>query len=62
MGELILHDKNGFLVKHTDEAVEVIKNINQIDRRYCYEWALARFTTQKMTDGYLNVYKEILNS
>ena len=61
MGELILHDKNGFLVQHIEEAVEAVQDIKHINRKYCYEWALSRFTTQKMTEGYLNVYKEILN-
>lgn len=61
MGELIHHDKNGFLVQHIEEAVEAVQDIKHINRRYCYELALSRFTTQKMTEGYLNVYKEILN-
>ena len=61
MGELILHDKNGFLVQNIDEAVEAVQDVKHINRRYCYEWAVSKFTTQKMTEGYLNVYIEILN-
>jgi len=60
MPELIQHEKNGFLVQHTDEAVEAVEEIKQLNRRYCLEWASARFTTQKMTKEYLKVYIEIL--
>lgn len=60
MEELILHDKTGFLIQNIDEAVEVMKDINRINRRNCYDWAVSMFTTQKMIEGYLKVYKEIL--
>ena len=62
MGELISHEKNGFLVQNTVEAVEAVRNIKHINRKYCYEWAMSRFTTQKMTEEYLKVYNEILGS
>jgi glycosyltransferase involved in cell wall biosynthesis len=62
MGELILHEKNGFLVENIDEAVEVVQDVKNINRKYCYEWAMSKFTTQKMTEGYLKVYNEILSA
>ena len=61
MPELILPDKTGFLVQNIDEAVEAVQNVEHINRRYCYEWAISKFTTQKMIEGYLKVYREVLS-
>ncbi len=60
MPELILDGKTGFLVKNVDEAVEAVNSIKFIDRRDCMEWASSNFSSQKMVDGYLDVYKNIL--
>jgi len=61
MPELILDGKTGFLVNTIEEAVEAVKNINLIDRRYCREWANLKFSRQKMIEGYLEVYEKILS-
>ncbi len=61
MPELILPDKTGFLVHNIDEAVAAVQNVEHINRRYCYEWAVSKFSTQKMIEGYVKVYKEILS-
>lgn len=60
MPELILHEKTGFLVNTTDEAAEVVANIQSINRKTCREWAFSKFSREKMIDNYLNVYKQIL--
>jgi glycosyltransferase involved in cell wall biosynthesis len=62
MGELILHGKTGFLVQNTDEAVEAVQDVKHINRKYCNEWSISKFSTQKMIEGYLKVYKEILSA
>jgi len=61
MPELIMQGKTGFLVQNSDEAVDVVTNVMSIDRKSCIEWASSKFTLQKMIEGYLKVYKEILN-
>ncbi len=61
MPEIIDDEKTGFLVKNIDEAVSAVKNIPFLSRKYCYEWAVSKFSLQKMTMGYLDVYKKILN-
>ncbi|MFC2087553.1 glycosyltransferase family 4 protein [Bacteroidota bacterium] len=61
MPELILHEKTGFLVSNTDEAIEAVKNVNSINRNKCTEWASSMFSRQKMIEGYLKVYKKILS-
>ena len=60
MSELILDGKTGFLVNKVDEAVEAVNSIEFIDRRACMEWATSNFSMQKMVDGYLEVYENIL--
>lgn len=61
MPELIIHEKTGFLVNTIEEAAEAVGNIKSIDRKYCREWALSKFSREKMTEGYLEVYKNVLN-
>jgi glycosyltransferase involved in cell wall biosynthesis len=60
MPELIVSGKCGFLVKTIDEAVEAVRDIRYIDRSQCREWALSKFSKQRMTEAYIEVYKNIL--
>jgi len=60
MPELILDGKTGFLVNKVEEAVEAVNSIEFINRRDCMEWASSTFSSQKMVDGYLDVYEKIL--
>jgi len=60
MPELILDGKTGFLVNSIDEAVQSVNNIKSIDRKNCRTWAASKFTLEKMVEGYLDVYKNIL--
>lgn len=62
MSELILNGKTGFLVDNVAEAVNAVKNIKSIDRKYCRTWAVSKFTLEKMVEGYLEVYKNILET
>lgn len=61
MPELILDGKTGFLVNSIDEALEAINNLKMISRKYCREWAISKFSQQKMIEGYLKVYEKILS-
>jgi len=62
MPELILNGENGFLVNTTEEAADAVANIKSIDRKYCREYAVSKFSRQKMVEGYLEVYKKILET
>lgn len=62
MPELILDGKTGFLISTIDDAVEAVNNINSIDRRYCRDIAISKFSRQKMIEGYLEVYKHVLET
>jgi glycosyltransferase involved in cell wall biosynthesis len=60
MSELIDHSKTGYLVNNIDEAARAVNSINTIDRMHCRQRAMSNFSLEKMADGYLNVYKQIL--
>ncbi len=62
MPELIIDGQTGYLVNSVDEAVEKIKEIPGIDRRYCREWAEKKFSKEKMVEDYITVYHRILNA
>ncbi len=62
MQELILDMKTGFLVNNIGGAVEAVNKINSIDRKYCRDYAVSKFSRQKMIEGYLEVYKKVLKS
>ncbi len=62
MPELVLDGKTGILVNTTDDAVKAVYNISSIDRKYCREFAESKFSRQKMVEGYLEVYKKILET
>jgi glycosyltransferase involved in cell wall biosynthesis len=61
MPELIIHEKTGFLVSNTKEAIEAVKNVSSINRSKCTEWASSMFSRQKMVESYLKVYLKILS-
>jgi glycosyltransferase involved in cell wall biosynthesis len=60
MPELIVHEKTGFLVDNVDEAVCALKDVKQIDRKSCRQWAEKKFSQEKMIDDYMEVYRKIL--
>ena len=62
MPELIEDNKTGYLVNSMSDAVEAVNKINSIDRKFCREWAMSNFSLEKMTEGYLNTYKQILKT
>ena len=62
MPELVKHRETGFLVYNVDEAVEAVDQIQTLKRRDCYNWAIAKFSCDKMVDDYLNLYDQILGA
>jgi glycosyltransferase involved in cell wall biosynthesis len=61
MPELINHEKTGFLVDNIDEAVKAVNLVHKIHRVHCHDWAMARFSMDKMAGDYLGLYRQILN-
>jgi len=62
MPELIKQGTTGFLVNNIAEALDAVAKIPTINRELCREWAMSKFTTEKMVEGYLTLYHQLLNS
>lgn len=61
MPELIKHGKTGFLVKNVEEAVAAVAQLETIDRAACREWAISRFSQERMVKDYISLYHQILS-
>jgi len=60
MPELIVNGVNGFLVNNTEEAIRAVGQIGSIKRVVCRKTVEEKFTVERMTQEYIEVYKEIL--
>ncbi|MGE5341537.1 MAG: glycosyltransferase family 4 protein [Candidatus Omnitrophota bacterium] len=60
MPELVEHGKTGFLVHSVEEAADRVGDISTIDRAYCREWSISRFSSERMIEGYIDVYHRVL--
>lgn len=61
MPELIKHGKTGFLVKDVEEAVAAVGQLETIDRAACREWAISRFSQERMVKDYISLYHQLLS-
>ena len=61
MPELIVHGKSGFLVNTVDEAVEAVKGIKSINRKFCRSWAEKNFCQERMVVDYIALYEKIVH-
>ncbi len=60
MPELIKHGETGFLVKSIGEAAEAVQGIGSLSRESCHWHARENFSKEKMVQGYLQVYRQVL--
>lgn len=61
MPEVINHGVSGFLVENVAQACAAIPRISSLDRHKCREWAVMRFSRERMARDYESVYLQILN-
>lgn len=59
--EIIAEGVNGFVVGSIDEAVHAVQRIDNIDRRRCREHFELKFTDDRMTKNYLNIYQQLIH-
>ncbi|HOU75569.1 MAG TPA: glycosyltransferase [Candidatus Dojkabacteria bacterium] len=59
--EIIEHEKNGFIVKTKEEMIKAMQKINSIDRKYCRQSVIPRFTIKTMVEKYEKLYKQMVN-
>lgn len=60
--EIIEDGKTGFAVNSVSEMIDAVKNIDNIDRIYCRDYALKNFSAKKMADNYEALYYSILHT
>lgn len=61
MPELIDDNKTGFLVTNIAEAIEKAKHIDSINRTACRKKVEQQFSKERMSQKYMELYKQILN-
>ncbi len=61
MPEIIRDGRTGFLVEDVDAAVQAVGRIDKINRRHCRDEVEERFTSRRMAEEYLAVYRKILD-
>lgn len=54
--EIIEPGVTGFIVESIEEAVAAVARVGEIDRRICATRARERFSVERMTDAYLDLY------
>jgi glycosyltransferase involved in cell wall biosynthesis len=60
--EVIEDGVSGFIVEGIDEAVEAVHRIDEIDRAVVRRAFEQRFTAEHMTNGYLKIYRKLIDS
>jgi glycosyltransferase involved in cell wall biosynthesis len=58
--EIVEHGATGFVVSNADSAVRAIQNLSIIDRRKCRQVFEERFSSSRMTDEYLAIYRRLI--
>lgn len=58
--EIIKHGKTGFVVNTYSQFLNCVKKIDEINPKTCNQHVKENFSIEKMTDGYEEVYRKIL--
>lgn len=60
--EIVEHGRTGFLCKDDDEMAAALREVATIDRAVCREHAVRRFSTARMVEDHLDLYRRTLDS
>jgi glycosyltransferase involved in cell wall biosynthesis len=60
--EVVVDGETGFIVRDLDEATAAVQRLDELDRSAARKHVEDHFSTERMTDGYLRVYQEILRA
>ena len=61
MPELIKHGRTGYLTDDVGGAVDLVSACGDLDRWTVAETARNRFSVDRMVDGYIEVYRKVIN-
>lgn len=59
--EVIKNQVTGFIENDIDSLIKRVKEVKNIDRKACRKHVEDNFSAERMVDGYLSVYQEIIN-
>lgn len=57
--EIVQHGVSGFVVNDAEEMADAVLDIGQLDRAACRAYAVARFSAERMADGYEAIYARV---
>jgi glycosyltransferase involved in cell wall biosynthesis len=60
--EIIRNGVNGYIVENQEQAISAIQKITELDRRQCREDFIERFSVERMTSDYIELYEHILEN
>lgn len=60
--ELVREGETGFLVDSVDEAVDVVRRLDEIDPKACRANVKERFSVETMAEGYESVFRQVSTS
>ncbi|MBW2278596.1 MAG: glycosyltransferase, partial [Deltaproteobacteria bacterium] len=58
--EVVVDGETGFIVTDLDEATAAVQRLDELDRSAARKHVEDHFSRERMTDGYLRVYQEVL--
>lgn len=58
--EVVVDGETGFIVADLDEATAAVQRLDEIDRSAARKHVEDHFSAERMADGYLSVYQEVL--
>ncbi len=60
--EVVKHKVTGFVENNIDSLIKRVKEVENIDRKACRKRVEDNFSGEKMTEGYLAVFRKIISS
>jgi glycosyltransferase involved in cell wall biosynthesis len=60
--EIVEHGVTGFVVENQAQAIAAARRIDRLDRQACRRLFERRFTARTMAQGYLAVYRQLLDT
>jgi glycosyltransferase involved in cell wall biosynthesis len=60
LGEIVVQGKTGWLVSSVEEMAQAIGRTMEIDKCECRREAERRFSSRKMVDGYISLYRSLI--
>jgi glycosyltransferase involved in cell wall biosynthesis len=61
VGEIVIDGVNGYRAKNLEELVRLVPRAFELDRTEVRSNAVSRFGVERMVDGYIGIYEQLIN-